>query len=191
MSGHVWRVSVPVLNVSGCVWMCLEHVWTVSRLCLEHVHTFCGPCSEHVWTVTGPWCPCLDNGLCMCMDQFGPCLDRVLTLLWPCMDCVWISSIQCRNVSLRCLKPVWTLSISQTASPPTSLGAKIHLGKCIYCQNPNHNLNTTQDNLNCSWVWCDYDCSHPTTTTTHTGTLQPSLDSLQGRLNQTNLRQSS
>ena len=21
-----------------------------------------------------------------------------------------------------------------------------------YCQNPNHNLNTTQDNLNCSWV---------------------------------------
>ena len=21
-----------------------------------------------------------------------------------------------------------------------------------YCQNPNHNLNTTQGNLNCSWV---------------------------------------
>ena len=38
-----------------------------------------------------------------------------------------------------------------------------------YCQNPNHNLNTTQDNLNCSWVWYDYDCSHhpPPTTPPH------------------------
>ena len=122
-----------VWNCLECVWICLEHVWPVSRLCLEHVHTFCGPCPEHVWTETWPWCRCLDHGLCMfCMDQFGPCLNRVLTLLWPCMDCVWISSIQCRNVPLRCLKPVRTLSKSQTVSPPTSLGAKIHLGKCIH-----------------------------------------------------------
>ena len=32
---------------------------------------------------------------------------------------------------------------------------------------PQTNLNTTQDYLNCSWVWYDYDCSphHPTTPT--------------------------
>ena len=89
---HVWRVSGPVWNVSGCVWMCMEHVWTVSRLCLEHVHTFCGPCSEHVWTVTVPWCPCLDHGLCMCMDQFGPCLDIVVTVYGLCLNLVYTVS---------------------------------------------------------------------------------------------------
>ena len=35
-----------------------------------------------------------------------------------------------------------------------------------FCQNPNHNLNTTQYTHNWCWVWYDYDCSHPTHPTT-------------------------
>ena len=44
-----------------------------------------------------------------------------------------------------------------------------------YCHNPNYNVNSTQSNLNCSWVWHENDFAHhhpqPSTTTppTHQG----------------------
>ena len=116
MSGECLDLSKMCLDVSG---MCLDGAKIVSVVRVLNMVP---------WT----WCPCLDHWLCM--DQFGPCLDCVLTLLRPCMDCVWILSIQCRNVPLSCLKPVWTWFIRQSVSPPTSLGAKIHLGECIHYQ---------------------------------------------------------
>ena len=110
-----------------CVWMCLEHVWPVSGLCLEHVRTFvswtCLDCDWTMVSVSRPWTVYVYGSV---WTLSWPCLDIVVTVYG--MDCVWILSIQCQNVSLSCLKPAWTLSISQTASPPTSLGAKIHLG---------------------------------------------------------------
>ena len=62
----------------------------------------------------------------------------------------------------------YTLQKQSTSTKVFNLWLASHRAAFLFfriCQNPNLNLKTNQDNLNCSWVWYNYDCSHHPTTT--------------------------
>ena len=64
----------------------------------------------------------------------------------------------CKQLSQN--KFYWSTLAPACKTAQLELRAKVAPKTDLLLSKPQRNLNRTQDDLNYSWVWCDYDCSH-------------------------------